>query len=120
MAMSRGLSELLSSLILLGVAVAVSMILVTYMPVAEPPSVKPWMMLIVVDAYASDGTAYICLYNPHSEPITVLDAWIGQDRVEVGREVGPRGAAWIAIPSPGGAGRILLRLSTGAIMGVDI
>jgi len=116
----RGLSELLSSLILLAVAVAVAMILVHCIPVAEPPSARPWMSLTVVDAYTYGGDAYICLYNPHSEPITVLEAWIGESKVDVGQEVRPTEAAWIRVQGAGDAKRLLLRLSTGAIMGVDL
>lgn len=74
----RGLSELLSALILLAVSIAVALILVNYLPVVSPPSAKPWMRLSVVDAYLSGGTAHICLYNPHSEPITVIEAWAGE------------------------------------------
>ena len=116
----RGLSELLSSLILLAVAIAVTMILVSYLPVAEPPSARPWMVLTVVDAYTYGGDAYICLYNPYSEPITVLEAWIGESKVNVGQEVRPHEAAWIRVQGTGDAERLLLRLSTGAIMGVDL
>jgi len=79
---SHGLSELLSALILLSVSVAVAFILVYALPVISPPEVKPWLKPVAVtDALKVSGSEVnVYLYNPHSEPVTLVDAWSGGDR----------------------------------------
>jgi len=117
----RGLSELLSALILLAISVAVAMALVSYLPVASPPSSKPWLRPVVVDAYKSGGSAHICLYNPHPEPIEIVEAWAGGVRLDVTAAIQPYESAWMAVEGvPEGADRIILRLGSGVLMGVDL
>ena len=78
---SSGLSELLSALILLGVSIAVAFILVHALPIISPPSVKPWLRPTVIAAFKVSGSEVdVYLYNPHSEPVTLVDAWSGGDR----------------------------------------
>jgi len=74
-----GLSELLSALILLSVSVAVAFILVYALPVISPPEVKPWLKPVAVtDALkVNENTVNIYLYNPHSEPVKLVEAWSG-------------------------------------------
>jgi len=117
----RGLSELLSALILLAISVAVAMVLVSYLPIASPPSSKPWLRPVVVDAYKSGSSAYICLYNPHPEPIQVVEAWAGGIRLNATAAIRPYESEWMTVEGvPAGVERIILRLGTGALMGVDL
>lgn len=115
----RGLSELLSALILLGVSIAVTFILVYALPIVSPPEVKPWLKPTLIAAIRSDSTVKIYLYNPHSEPITALQAWVGGDPQPLDVMISPREYAEITVedvdPSETS---LLLRFDTGAWMEV--
>ncbi len=114
----RGLSELLSALILLGISIAVAFILVYALPTVSPPEVKPWLRPTLIAAIRSDSTVKIYLYNPHSEPITVLQAWIGGSPQPVGVVIEPRGYAEVEVTVDSSATSVLLRFDTGAWMEV--
>ena len=115
----RGLSELLSALILLGISIAVAFILVYALPTVSPPEVKPWLRPTLIAAIRSDSTVKIYLYNPHSEPITVLQAWVGGDPQPINVTISPREYAEITVNDVDPAETsVLLRFSTGAWMEV--
>lgn len=113
------MSELLSALILLGVSIAVAFILVNTLPAASPPGVKPWLRPTLIAVIDSGGSTYtIYLYNPHSEPITVLEAWSGGSRAEIGVVINPRSYASFTVQS--NSQSVLLRFDSGAWMEVRL
>lgn len=113
-----GLSELLSALILLGVSIAVAFILVNALPIISPPSVKPWLKPTLIHAYRSGPMVTIYLYNPHSEPITVIEAWADGSPTPVNVQIPPRRYERISVPTSSTS--ILLRLDSGAWMEVSL
>ncbi|MEM2188266.1 MAG: hypothetical protein QXG35_02925 [Nitrososphaerota archaeon] len=130
-----GLSELLSALILLSISVAVAFIMVYYLPVVSPPSVRPWLRPTLIAAFSSSGAAEIYLYNPHSDHIIVLEAWVGGNHLKCPDGAGcscfnengqkdpecriePR--TYEVVRVSGSAQSILLRFDTGAWMEVRL
>lgn len=130
----EGLSELLSALILLSISVAVAFIMVYYLPVISPPSVKPWLKPTLVAALSSSITVRIYLYNPHSDHIVVLEAWVGGEALKCSERAGcqcsdmngpdhecriePR--TYEVVEVSRSASSILLRFDTGAWMEVRL
>lgn len=129
-----GLSELLSALILLSISVAVAFIMVYYLPVISPPSVKPWLRPTLVAALSSSDTIKIYLYNPHSDHIIVLEAWIGGaarkcpdgagcrcfDKNGLDHECRIEPRTYEVVEVSGSVSSILLRFDTGAWMEVRL
>ena len=116
----RGLSELLSALLLLSISIAVAFILVYALPTISPPEVKPWLRPTLIAAFRiGDGsTVRIYLYNPHSERITVLDAWSGGEKQAVNQVIDPRSYLEIEVSFSTPPNSVLLRFDTGAWMEV--
>lgn len=127
-----GLSEFLSALILLGVSIAVAFILVHAIPVISPPEVKPWLKPVpICDAFGIDGgRARIYLYNPHSEPVRLMDAWSGGGRCAILTEdptIPPRSCfikngvcSPIEVECASLSDSILLRFDSGAWLRVNV
>ena len=113
-----GLSELLSALILLGISIAVAFLLVYALPTVSPPEVKPWLRPTLIAAIRSGSTVKIYLYNPHSEAITVLQAWTGGGSQPVGVVIEPRKYAEVEVTVGSSETSLLLRFDTGAWMEV--
>jgi hypothetical protein len=118
-----GLSELLSALILLSISIAVAFIMVYYLPVISPPSVKPWLRPTLIAAFKNSNTVTIYLYNPHSDSIKVVEAWIGSERPPLtcsdgGCIIEPRNYETVTISVSGSVSSVLLRFDTGAWMEV--
>lgn len=118
-----GLSELLSALILLSISIAVAFIMVYYLPVVSPPSVKPWLRPTLITAFEDSDNVKIYLYNPHSENIKVVEAWIGDTRLMPDCPdneciIEPRTYEIVTISVSGSVSSILLRFDTGAWMKV--
>ena len=118
-----GLSELLSALILLSISIAVAFIMVYYLPVVSPPSVKPWLRPTLIAAFKDSGNVKIYLYNPHSENIKVVEVWIGGMRLTPSCPdneciIEPRTHEIATISVFGSVSSILLRFDTGAWMEV--
>lgn len=121
-----GLSELLAAIILLSISVAVAFIMVYYLPVISPPSVKPWLRPTLIAAFQESGSSRIYLYNPHSDNIVVLEAWIGgtsstpscfdDGGSDPDCRIEPR--TYEVVEVSGAASSILLRFDTGAWMEV--
>ncbi len=119
----RGLSELLSALILLSISTAVAFIMIYYLPVVSPPSVKPWLRPILIAAFKDSSSVKIYLYNPHSDNIKVVEAWIGSEiRMPTCSDSGciiePRTYETVTINVSGSVSSVLLRFDTGAWMEV--
>jgi len=118
-----GLSELLSALILLGVSIAVAFLLVYALPVVSPPSVKPWLKQTLMAAFkVRESEVDVYLYNPHSEPITLIQAWSGGEECAVPRSTIPARSCYledgecapIRISCSSLSDSVLLRFDTGA------
>ena len=119
----RGLSELLSALILLSISIAVAFIMVYYLPVVSPPSVKPWLRPTLIAAFKDSSSVKIYLYNPHSDNIKVVEAWIGSEKrmptcSDSGCIIEPRTYETVTINVSGSVSSVLLRFDTGAWMEV--
>jgi len=127
----RGLSELLSALILLSISIAVAFIMAYYLPVVSPPSVKPWLRPILIAAFKDSSSVKIYLYNPHSDSIRVVEAWIGGTNFTPSCSdnnciicsdgkcvIEPRTYETVTIRASGSVSSVLLRFDTGAWMEV--
>lgn len=122
-----GLSELLSALILLSISIAVAFIMVYYLPIISPPSVKPWLRPTLITAFKESDDVKIYLYNPHSDNIKVVEAWVGGMRLDVSCPndpsciIEPRSYEYVHISGiPSKVASILLRFDTGAWMEVRL
>jgi len=122
----RGLSELLSALLLLSISIAVAFILVYALPTISPPEVKPWLRPTLIAAFKDSGEIY--LYNPHSENIVVKEVWSGGSRLDFTCHDGngldpecriePRSYEIVILSSPPAFSSVLIRFDTGAWMEV--
>lgn len=101
---------------------AVAFIMVYYLPVVSPPSLKPWLRPTLVAAFKDSGSMKIYLYNPHSDNIRVLEVWSegsGLSFTCAGSSdctIGPRTYEELTIF--GSASSVLLRFDTDAWMEV--
>jgi len=115
----EGLSELLSALILLSVSIAVAFLLVYALPTVSPPGVKPWLRPTLIGAFKGSPSR-IYLYNPHSDYITVLEAWSGGTTISFNCSsdcrIEPR--TYEVVEVSGSPSSVLLRFDTGAWMEV--
>jgi len=116
-----GLSELLSSLIVLAVAVAASLLVIQLYPVLSPSEPLTGDRLRVVVAFGGSGWS-VHLYNPSNQPITVTEVWGGGVRASSFTlspdPIPPGGRGVLTASFPTAPQSILLRLSTGAWMEV--
>jgi len=125
----KGLSELLSALILLSISIAVAFLLVYALPTASPPETKPWLRPTLIAAFKDSGEIY--LYNPHSENIEIMEVWSGGSKVEFwcwdeetypnpdqDRIIEPRTYEVVVLESPPASSSVLIRFDTGAWMEV--
>ena len=105
-------------MILLSVSIAVAFILVYALPTVSPPETKPWLRPTLITAFREDSSVKIYLYNPHSEPITVLEAWSGGESRSIGVKIDPRSYAEIDVTFSSSPSSVLLRFDSGAWMEV--
>ena len=118
-ARGRGLSELLSALILLSISIAVAFLLVYALPMVSPPETKPWLRPTLVGAFKGSPSR-IYLYNPHSDYITILEVWSGGAAISFNCSsdcrIEPR--TYEVVEISGSPSSVLLRFDTGAWMEV--
>lgn len=102
---------------MLGISIAVAFILVYALPTVSPPEVKPWLKPVLVAAFRGSPSR-VYLYNPHSDYITVIEAWSGGDRVDFtcaeDCRIEPRGYELVELDLPPESSSVLLRFDTGA------
>jgi hypothetical protein len=97
--------------------------MVYYLPVVSPPSVKPWLRPILIAAFKDSSSVKIYLYNPHSDNIKVVEAWIGSEKPPLTCSdsvciIEPRTYETVTINISGSVSSVLLRFDTGAWMEV--